>query len=106
MALDYLNHHYSFPRRELANVVYAASRSGIGRSLRAAFLALECAVERRINDFNVQDLANTANLANAAKWASSRWSTVANAHAVFASSCALNSTKRCFVARANAVNSA
>ena len=45
--------------RELANVAYGTAHSGRAELL-GLFTALARAAERRVSDFNVQDIANTA----------------------------------------------
>ena len=46
--------------RELANVGYGAACSSMGKSLGALFAALARTAQRRVGEFNAQELANTA----------------------------------------------
>ena len=47
--------------RGLANIAYAAARGTKGQQMGVLFMALaSAATERRMRDFNTQDLANTA----------------------------------------------
>ena len=46
--------------RELANVAYGAACSGSGESLGALFALLARVAQRRVGEFNAQELANTA----------------------------------------------
>ena len=46
--------------RELANVAYGAARCGRSGMLRMLAAALATAAERRLSEFNPQDVANTA----------------------------------------------